>query len=94
MTEVLEKDLACFHGTLAAAEKYAHAAAVLSYDQETICPEKAMEEQGEVGAMLQTEAFRLIKGEAFISALKNLHGHTDELDEFDAAAVEKHYRSF
>ena len=47
--------------TLALAEKYDHAVNVLSYDQETICPIDAMEEQGEVWAFLNNQSYKLTK---------------------------------
>ena len=47
----LEQKLQHVKQTLALAEKYDHAVNVLSYDQETICPIDAMEEQGEVWAL-------------------------------------------
>ena len=50
---------------LTEAENYAQAGRVLAYDQETICPPKGMERQGEVMAFLNNQAFKLIKSESF-----------------------------
>ena len=73
---------------------YGHAAAVLSYDQETICPAKGMEEQGEVTAFMQNQAFKLKKDEKFIEAAEYLYEHIDELDEFDQAMAKQLHRSY
>ena len=42
------KGLQIVKDTLKEAKTYQHAAGVLQYDQETICPPAAMEEQGEM----------------------------------------------
>ncbi len=73
---------------------YAHAAAVLSYDQETICPIKGMEEQGEITAFMENQAFKLEKDEKFIEAAEYLYEHKDELEEFDRAMAEQLHRNY
>ena len=79
---------------LALAEKYDHAVNVLSYDQETICPADAMEEQGEVWAFLNNQSYKLIKEPAFIEAAEYLFEHRGELDEFDRAMAEQRHRDY
>ena len=54
-------------------EIYGHACRVLSYDQETICPPKALEAQGEVSAYLQNLSFKLAKDEKYIEAAEYLY---------------------
>ncbi len=79
---------------LALAEKYDHAVNVLSYDQETICPADAMEEQGEVWAFLNNQSYKLIKEPAFIEAAEYLFEHRGELDEFDRTMAEQRHRDY
>ncbi len=73
---------------------YSHAAAILSYDQETICPPKGMEEQGEVKAFLENQAFKLTKDEKFIEASEYLYEHRDELDEWDRTLADQLHRGY
>ena len=94
MNETTKNKLDYVREVLTRAEKFQHAALVLEYDQETICPPKAMEEQGEIGAMLNNEAFKLIKEEAFIEAAEYLYDHRDELEEFDRVMVEQLHRDY
>ncbi len=86
-----EKDLALVRETLKEAKVYEHAGAVLSYDQETICPPAAMEEQGETMAFLWTKAYECIKRQEFMEAVKRLAEDLPE-DSFDRALIKSLYR--
>lgn len=79
---------------LTEAENYAQAGRVLAYDQETICPPKGMERQGEVMAFLNNQAFKLIKSESFIEASQYIYENREELDEWDKALVEQLHRDY
>ena len=70
---------------LGEAEQYDHAARVLMFDQETICPADAMEEQGRVMAFLSNQSYKLIKDPAVVEAAENLYAHRDRLGERDSA---------
>ena len=74
--------------------KYINAASVLNYDQETICPPKAMEEQGEVMTFLENQAFKLKKEPAFLEAAEYLYANREELDEFDRVLAESLHREY
>ena len=90
----LEQKLQHVKQTLALAEKYDHAVNVLSYDQETICPIDAMEEQGEVWAFLNNQSYKLIKDPAFIEAAEYLYEHRSELEELDRVMAEQLHRNY
>ena len=90
----LEQKLQHVKQTLALAEKYDHAVNVLSYDQETICPIDAMEEQGEVWAFLNNQTYKLIKDPAFIEAAEYLYEHRSELEELDRVMAEQLHRNY
>src|SRR5574344_1702939 len=92
MTEELLKNLDIVNATLSEAEIYEHACHVLNFDQETICPVKAMEEQGEVNAFLSNKAFALKKSPAFIAAAEFIYTHRDGLGEFDRTLAEALHR--
>ena len=94
MTKTLAEALESVRSTLALAEKYGHAAAIAEFDMETICPPKGMEEQGEIGAMLSNEAFKLIKADEFIADAELLYERRDELDEFDRVMAEQLHRDY
>ncbi len=74
--------------------KYINAVSVLNYDQETICPPKAMEEQGEVMTFLENQAFKLKKDPAFLEAAEYIYAVRDELDEFDRVLAESLHREY
>ncbi|SEK34577.1 carboxypeptidase Taq [Butyrivibrio sp. ob235] len=75
-------------------ETYNHACRILSYDQETICPVKGMETQGEVSAFLSNQAFKIAKDEKFTEAAEYLYEHKDELTEWDAALADQLHRTY
>lgn len=83
MNEELLMRLDLVKSVLKEVEIYSHACRVLTFDKETICPPDAMEEQGEVSAFLDNQAFRLMKRDDFIEAADYLYEHCDELGEFD-----------
>lgn len=84
MTEELKNNLSYVNKILDEIAMYSHACHVLTFDQETICPPAAMEEQGEVTAFLSNKAFQLEKDEKYIEAAEYLYKHREELDnDFD-----------
>ena len=91
---MLEEKLRLVKDTLKNAEKYDHAANVLMYDQETICPPDGMEEQGEITAMLSTESYKMIKAPAFTEAAEYLYEHRAELQELDRVMAEQLHREY
>lgn len=78
---------------LAEAANYEHAARVLNFDQETVCPPAAMEEQGEVAAFLGNQAFRLYKKPEFINAAEELYRQRAGMNELDSAMLEQLHRA-
>ena len=94
MDATLQTTLDQVRATLAHAQQYEHAAAVLSFDQETICPAKGMEEQGEVMAFLSNQAFRLLTDENFFAQINTLYARRDELGEWDREMVRLLHREY
>ena len=94
MTEELQRNLSYVNQVLTNAETYDHAVRIINYDQETICPPKAMEEQGHVMAVLQNQAFRLRKDPEFIRAGEYLFQHIEELGDFDQALAKSLHRDY
>lgn len=73
MEQSVNTNLKLVKDTLTLAEKYENAANIVGFDLETICPEKAMEHQGETASFLSNEAYKLIKSEEFIAAAESLY---------------------
>ena len=94
--ETEKNSLKTVYDTLEAAEKFYHAANVLNFDMETICPPGAMEKQGETTAFLSNEGYKLIKSEEFIKAGLDLYEHLPDgdLDPLDAQLVKALYRDY
>lgn len=91
MTKEVTEKLAYVNKILQKAECYQHAAVVLEYDKETICPPLGMEEQGEVSASMMSQAYSLQKRRKYVEAIEYLYLHRQELDEFDQAMVKAAY---
>ena len=85
MTNEVKEALSLIRKTLGEAEYYEQAARALRFDQETICPEKGMERQGEIASFLDNKAFALRKDPAFEEAAALLYRNRDQLEERDAA---------
>lgn len=92
MNTEIQKDLEIVKSALAQRDLYTHAVRVLNYDEETICPEKAMEEQGELASFLSNRAYALTKEDSFIQAVRALFSHKDELEGLDRVLIEHLYR--
>ncbi|MBQ7486409.1 MAG: GIY-YIG nuclease family protein [Clostridia bacterium] len=75
-------------------DMYRRAAAINSFDLETICPPKGMEELGEVNAFLDTQAFRIRQTPEFVEALRNVYPHLQELDEVDRVLIRSLNRAY
>lgn len=94
MNKELENNLEYIMNQLAIADEYQHACHVLNFDMETICPEKSMEEQGEVIAFLSNKAFRIIKEKSFIEKEQYLFQHLNQLDGYEKIMVETLKRDY
>ena len=94
MTQKTAEMLQTVQQTLTTAQKYEHACHVLNFDLETICPPKAMEQQGDLIAYLSNEGFKLKKDPAFIEAGEYLYAHRDELEEADAVLARQLHREY
>ena len=92
MKEHLETALSRVRATLSEEKKYYHAASLLNFDLETICPPAAMERQGETIAFLTNQAFRLEKDPEYTKAAEILYEGRDELDEYDRVLAEALHR--
>lgn len=90
----MSEDLKKVKAVLAEAENYQHACSVLNYDQETICPPQAVEEQGEVMAYLSNQAFKLLKDEAFEKAAEAAYADRDSLGEVDRTLVKSLHKRY
>ncbi len=90
----LKKSLEIVHSTLETAERYDHACRVLGYDQQTICPEKAMEAQGETMAFLSNRAFRLAKSRKFVDAAETLYENRKSLKKKERILAEGLHRDY
>ena len=93
MDIVTENNLSYVHKVLEKTEVLQHACHVLQFDQETICPPLAMEEQGEVIADFSNRIFKKMKKKKFLSALEYIYEHREELDSFDRALADVLHRN-
>ena len=77
----MKKLLNDIYAVLDDASAYQHACRVLSFDQQTVCPPDAMEEQGEVQAFLENKAFCLLTAEEFTQKAEQLYEKREALDD-------------
>ena len=94
MNASLQSAMSVVTGALDEMNRYYHAAGVLSFDMETICPEKGMEQQGETIAFLQNQAFRLEKDPSYLEAVETLYAGREELEPLDRVLAEQLHRDF
>lgn len=80
--------------TMDLAEKYYHAVGLINFDLETISPENAKEEQGEVINFLSNEAFKLTNSEEYNSLIVDLYNSREDLDPLDKVMIEKKYDNY
>lgn len=73
---------------------YRRTASLVQFDLETLCPPAGMEEQGEVNAFLETQAFRLRRQPAFVRAAEQVYEHRDELEEADRVMITALHRTY
>ncbi len=75
-------------------EKYRDAAAILETDMLTLCPDDAMEEQGEIQVFLENKEYLLKKSPEYEESLLYLKERRDELGEWDRSLVDSLYRKY
>ena len=73
-------------------EKFDHAASILNFDLETICPLDAMEQEGNTIAFLTNQSFQRKKDPRFMEAIEVLYAGRDQLDDFRRALAESLHR--
>ena len=94
MTKEVSEALSLVRKTLEEAEYYEQAGRALRFDQETICPEKGMERQGEVASFLDNKAFALRKDPAFEAAAALLYENRGQLEERDRVLAGQLHRDW
>lgn len=94
MEKKAETALSQVNKTISAVEMYYHACKIVNYDQETICPVKGLEEQGEVNTFLSTEAFKLLKNEDFLKAEQETFKYKDEYSTLDKVLISSLERDY
>ncbi len=94
MNQTVGQALEYVKKVLSEAEMYRQAGRALMFDQETICPKKAMERQGEVAAFMDNRAFALVKDPAFEKAALTLYEGREELGEYDRVMAELLHRQY
>ncbi len=90
----LRAALALVNDTLDAADRFEHACRIINFDMETICPEKAMEKQGELAAFMENEGYKLKKAPEFIRAAGLLYEHRGSLPELPRILAESLRREY
>lgn len=95
MENKVEEALSFIKSTLKKADLYYHAANIINFDLETICPPKGMEEEGEIAATLANEAYKLSKSKKFIEAVNLVFDNLDQIeDEFDVEVIKNLHRNY
>ncbi|PWL01918.1 carboxypeptidase M32 [Hallerella porci] len=94
MQTELQKSLKIVFSTLEEKEKFEHASRLIGFDEQTICPPKAMENQGKTIAFLTNQAFKLTKSPEFISAAENLFARREELNLPECLLAEGLHRDY
>ena len=78
--------------TLTEAARYDHAGSLLTFDMETICPPKAMEEQGDLVSFIENKAFSLRHTPEFEDQVRTLYQNREDLEDTDRILAESLFR--
>lgn len=87
----MDNQLERLHAILEECDRYSHMLAVISYDNETACPEGGMEEDGKDIVELSNRIYRLQKSEEYIQLVTNLHSKMD-FDAFENRSIALLYK--
>ena len=90
----IENNLNILKNILNEAEKYYHASRVLSFDMQTVCPEKAMEKESSLASFLSNIGFKLTKSKKFIQTLLALYEQRGKLSAWNKTLIEGLYREY
>ncbi len=74
--------------------RYMHAAAIIDFDQMTVCPKDGQEAQGEASICVSNHAFRIRKNPEFIKNVEYLYEHVDEFDEAKQVLIRELHKSY
>ncbi len=88
----IEGSLKGLKDILREAEKYRCAAEILGTDIQTVCPQYAMEDEGEVAVFLENREYLLRRDQEYGDRLVFLQENRDKLSEWDKALIDSAYR--
>ncbi len=75
-------------------EMYDHAARLVYFDEQTVCPAEGREDAGDVLTMLTNEAYKIRKRKEFSQISEKLYKMRDDLDEWDQALTDNLHRRY
>ncbi len=75
-------------------DMYLHASRLIEFDMQTKCPELGMDNEGQLIAEIEKQAFKIRNDEEFIKAVLSLHGRRGEFDDDQRALIERRYRIY
>ena len=74
--------------------KYYYALGVINFDLETICPEGAKEDEGEIFEFFANESFKIRNSQEVNDLICELYEVKDQLSELDRSLIEKKYDEY
>ena len=89
-----QKLLKSFYKILEKERTYSHALGVMYFDLETICPDKAKEDESDVLDYFANRSFKLKNSDRAKSLIVELYARRDELDELDKVLIDKEYEEY
>ena len=76
-------------------KKYQHALGIISFDFETITPEKAKEAEGDILNFFSNEIFKLANSDEYKQLIVYLHDNLDQVtDPLDKVLINKKYDEY
>jgi carboxypeptidase Taq len=90
---MLNDDLKFYEEQGKVIEKYSYMLYILSFDQETDCPENGKEYSLDVQNWLQDKIISLQMDPQYISCIENLYNNRSELEELKRLMIEEDYKS-
>ena len=91
----MQEKIKSFKDKLSLLKKYYHAISLLSFDLETIAPEKTRDEEAEVIDFFSNEAFKIANSDEMKALIVELYANRDLLeDPLDVSLIEKWYDTY
>ena len=91
---ILDKEFEFLLDKVKKEDMYLHASRLIEFDMQTKCPEAGMDNEGQLIAEIEKQAFLIRNDEKFKKAVLSLHEKRGEFDDDQRALIDRRYRIY